>query len=250
MINAIVNDFDTTFAALADPTRRHVVELLRDGPRRASELAERLGMSPPRDEPAPEGPAGDRSRRREMLEDDARGRVLRAAARQSSWRCRRGSTRCTPSGRTARLVQGARRAHPREALVTASPPASVRVSIYVDLDPTPRSRCSPTRSTPGTSAARTRSSIRNALSGSASSRIVGGRLIEVYDCDTGEGRGWAGSKRGSRASRLDVRRLRKTEVMSRSSERRRHPGDARAPRARTPDHRRSRCSTRSTAGGC
>jgi len=35
------------FAALADPTRRAVVELLRAGPRRAGELAAALSMSPP-----------------------------------------------------------------------------------------------------------------------------------------------------------------------------------------------------------
>jgi len=38
---------DATFAALADPTRRGVVELLRREPRRAGDLASRLGMSPP-----------------------------------------------------------------------------------------------------------------------------------------------------------------------------------------------------------
>jgi DNA-binding transcriptional ArsR family regulator len=34
------------FAALADPTRRAAVELLRRGPRRAGELAEELGSTP------------------------------------------------------------------------------------------------------------------------------------------------------------------------------------------------------------
>ncbi|HKY36311.1 MAG TPA: metalloregulator ArsR/SmtB family transcription factor [Polyangiaceae bacterium] len=34
------------FAALADPTRRAAVELLRRGPRRAGELAEQLGSTP------------------------------------------------------------------------------------------------------------------------------------------------------------------------------------------------------------
>ncbi len=34
------------FAALADPTRRAAVELLRRGPRRAGELAEALGATP------------------------------------------------------------------------------------------------------------------------------------------------------------------------------------------------------------
>jgi DNA-binding transcriptional ArsR family regulator len=41
-----VNDLDRTFAALADPTRRSVVELLRKKPRRAGELSESLDMSP------------------------------------------------------------------------------------------------------------------------------------------------------------------------------------------------------------
>jgi DNA-binding transcriptional ArsR family regulator len=38
---------DRTLAALADPTRRRVVELLRKQPRRAGELADAFGMSPP-----------------------------------------------------------------------------------------------------------------------------------------------------------------------------------------------------------
>ncbi len=38
---------DRTLAALADPHRRRTVELLADGPRRAGELAEALGLSPP-----------------------------------------------------------------------------------------------------------------------------------------------------------------------------------------------------------
>jgi DNA-binding transcriptional ArsR family regulator len=41
------SQLDETFAALAEPTRRRVVELLRDGPRRSSELAERTGTSRP-----------------------------------------------------------------------------------------------------------------------------------------------------------------------------------------------------------
>jgi DNA-binding transcriptional ArsR family regulator len=41
------HDLDRTFAALADPTRRRVVELLRKRPRRAGELAAAFGMSPP-----------------------------------------------------------------------------------------------------------------------------------------------------------------------------------------------------------
>lgn len=39
-------DLDTTLAALADPTRRGVVDLLHRGPRRAGELADALAMTP------------------------------------------------------------------------------------------------------------------------------------------------------------------------------------------------------------
>ncbi len=38
---------DRTLAALADPNRRRVVELLRERPRRAGELAEATGLTPP-----------------------------------------------------------------------------------------------------------------------------------------------------------------------------------------------------------
>jgi DNA-binding transcriptional ArsR family regulator len=40
-------DLDATLAALADPQRRRVVELLREGPRRAGALAEALGLPAP-----------------------------------------------------------------------------------------------------------------------------------------------------------------------------------------------------------
>lgn len=46
IVNAIVDDLDTTLAALADPTRRRVVELLRRDPRRASDIAAEVGMTP------------------------------------------------------------------------------------------------------------------------------------------------------------------------------------------------------------
>jgi DNA-binding transcriptional ArsR family regulator len=42
-----VSEIDRTFAALADPTRRRVIDLLRSGERRAGELADALAMSPP-----------------------------------------------------------------------------------------------------------------------------------------------------------------------------------------------------------
>lgn len=38
---------DATLAALADPHRRRVVELLRERPRRAGELSEAVGLAPP-----------------------------------------------------------------------------------------------------------------------------------------------------------------------------------------------------------
>jgi DNA-binding transcriptional ArsR family regulator len=41
-----MNDIDETLTALADPIRRHVVELLQQGPQRASSIAELAGMSP------------------------------------------------------------------------------------------------------------------------------------------------------------------------------------------------------------
>ena len=40
-----VSALDQTFTALADPTRRGVIDLLREEPRRASDLADALGAS-------------------------------------------------------------------------------------------------------------------------------------------------------------------------------------------------------------
>jgi DNA-binding transcriptional ArsR family regulator len=69
-------DLDQTFAALADPTRRGVIEMLRKQPRRASDLADALGASRPamsrhlrvlRDSGLVEGAA----------EDDGRERIYR-----------------------------------------------------------------------------------------------------------------------------------------------------------------------------
>jgi DNA-binding transcriptional ArsR family regulator len=41
-------ELDQTLLALADPTRRRIVDLLRKKPRRAGDLAAALSMSPPR----------------------------------------------------------------------------------------------------------------------------------------------------------------------------------------------------------
>ncbi len=42
-----MNDLDNTLTALAEPTRRGVVDLLTQRPHRAGELAEAFDMSPP-----------------------------------------------------------------------------------------------------------------------------------------------------------------------------------------------------------
>jgi DNA-binding transcriptional ArsR family regulator len=42
-----VTGLDATFAALVDPSRRGVVQVLRKKPRRAGELADALGLSAP-----------------------------------------------------------------------------------------------------------------------------------------------------------------------------------------------------------
>ena len=76
-MNDLDLDLDSTLAALADPTRRKVVDLLRAGPRRAGELAATVEMS---------APAMSRHLRvlrasglveAELVDDDARLRVYR-----------------------------------------------------------------------------------------------------------------------------------------------------------------------------
>ena len=50
MANDVATDTDevaVVFGALAEPARRHVVQLLGQGPRRAGELAAAVGVSPP-----------------------------------------------------------------------------------------------------------------------------------------------------------------------------------------------------------
>jgi DNA-binding transcriptional ArsR family regulator len=41
------SELDRTLAALADPYRRRTIELLREGPRRSSDLARALDVTPP-----------------------------------------------------------------------------------------------------------------------------------------------------------------------------------------------------------
>jgi DNA-binding transcriptional ArsR family regulator len=75
MIVDIAEELDGLLSALADPTRRRVVELLGGGPRRAGELAEGVGMA------ATTLSRHLRQLRQSgivevlMVEDDARGRV-------------------------------------------------------------------------------------------------------------------------------------------------------------------------------
>ena len=82
-------ELDGILSALADPTRRGVVDLLRRGPRCAGELAEALDMTPPamsrhlrvlrRHTIAPLGRVGGvlglRQQRRVGVRDDTRGAV-------------------------------------------------------------------------------------------------------------------------------------------------------------------------------
>jgi len=46
-LSAARPDLDRTLAALADPHRRRAIEVLRQGPRRAGDLAQALELSPP-----------------------------------------------------------------------------------------------------------------------------------------------------------------------------------------------------------
>jgi DNA-binding transcriptional ArsR family regulator len=46
-VGAAATKLDRTFSALADPTRRGVIELLRKEPHRAGDLASALRMTPP-----------------------------------------------------------------------------------------------------------------------------------------------------------------------------------------------------------
>lgn len=75
--SAAPDNLDAVLAALSDPARRRAVEFLKDGPRRAGEIAEAAGMS---------GPAMSRHLRvlrktrlitEERVEEDARIKLYR-----------------------------------------------------------------------------------------------------------------------------------------------------------------------------
>jgi DNA-binding transcriptional ArsR family regulator len=73
-------ELDQTLLALADPTRRAVVDLLSAGPRRSGALAEALSLSPPAMSRHLRVLRKARLVEEEALEDDARVRVYRLRA--------------------------------------------------------------------------------------------------------------------------------------------------------------------------
>ena len=72
-----MNQLDPVFTALADPTRRRVVELLGQGARRASDLAQATGMGRPAMSNHLRVLRSSGLVDVEMGEDDARARVYR-----------------------------------------------------------------------------------------------------------------------------------------------------------------------------
>ena len=70
-------ELDAMLAALADPARRAVVELLRERPRRSSELADALSMSRPSMSRHLRVLRGAGIIEQEILESDGRGRIVR-----------------------------------------------------------------------------------------------------------------------------------------------------------------------------
>ena len=73
---AVRTDLDQTLTALADPTRRAIVELLRERPLRPSEVADVLDISRPAMSRHLRVLRMSRLIEEEMLEDDARSRLL------------------------------------------------------------------------------------------------------------------------------------------------------------------------------
>ena len=97
-----MKDLDVTLSALADPTRRQVVDLLRTGACRAGELAASAEMSAG-DEPALAALRAQ-DRRSRGRRRRARLRVYRCVASRSSG-CRRGWTRSRRSGASTRVLK-------------------------------------------------------------------------------------------------------------------------------------------------
>ena len=145
-------ELDRTLAALADPTRRAIVERLRNRPQRPSEVAEALSMS---------RPAMSRHLRvlrragliaQEALEEDARARVIQLRTEPLSRAARVGGGRRGDVGRPAPVLQGARRAGAPEAVVDdrrrVPETRHARPCWSPSLRTSP-SACSPRRSTSG-----------------------------------------------------------------------------------------------------
>jgi DNA-binding transcriptional ArsR family regulator len=73
----VESNVDSTLTALADPTRRRVIDLLRKKPRRASEIAEALSMTRPAMSRHLRVLRKARLVSEDGLEEDARARVYR-----------------------------------------------------------------------------------------------------------------------------------------------------------------------------
>jgi DNA-binding transcriptional ArsR family regulator len=73
----VESNVDSTLTALADPTRRGVIDLLRKKPRRASEIADALSMTRPAMSRHLRVLRKARLVSEDGLEDDARARVYR-----------------------------------------------------------------------------------------------------------------------------------------------------------------------------
>ena len=140
MINGIVNHLDDTLLALADPTRRAVVDLLRAGPRRASEIADHVAMSR-------QATSRHLNHLRErgivavdLVDEDGRGRLYRlrperlvrarCVARPGAGRARRAAGRLRPPRRPPH--------HPRDGRVVSDADVdavegAVRAAVEVPL---------------------------------------------------------------------------------------------------------------------
>jgi DNA-binding transcriptional ArsR family regulator len=124
----VMSNLDATLAALADPTRRAVIDLLRTTPRRAGELANLLEVSPP---------ALSRHLRllraqglvqEEGNDDDARVRMYSLKPEPFSRAAQLARRGRDVLGRPARGVQASRRAHSPQVQQAAERAFSARLS--------------------------------------------------------------------------------------------------------------------------